>query len=66
MSPVVRSSPCITSGSQVWSGASPIFRANAMVIMVVGTGWVACCSSHWPVIQALVVAARRRVAAAAA
>lgn len=66
MRPVVRLRPCITSGSQVWRGARPIFKASAMVIMVVGTGWVTCCSSHWPVIQALVVAARRRVAAAAA
>lgn len=38
ISPVVRSSPCITSGSHVWRGANPIFRASAMVIMVVGTG----------------------------
>lgn len=66
ISPVVRFKPCITSGSQVCRGAKPIFKASAMVIMVVGIGWVICWSSHWPVIQALVVAARRSVAAAAA
>ena len=36
--PVVRSSPCSTSGSHEWTGASPIFRARAMVKRVMGTG----------------------------
>lgn len=38
MSPVVRSSPCSTSGNQVCKGASPIFNAKARVIMVKGRG----------------------------
>ena len=40
MRPVVRSNPCRTSGSQVWTGASPILRARAMVKRVSGRGWV--------------------------
>lgn len=42
MSPVVRSNPWRTSGSHEWVGASPIFRARAMVIMVMGRGWDIC------------------------
>lgn len=38
MRPVVRSKPCSTSGSQAWTGASPIFSARARVIIVVGRG----------------------------
>lgn len=66
MRPVIRSSPCKTSGSQVCSGASPIFRARAIIIIVEGMGWVICCSSHCPVNQALVVLANRSMAAAVA
>lgn len=47
-------------------GASPIFNARAITIIVVGSGWVICWMSHWPVSQALVVLANRRVAAAVA
>lgn len=42
MSPVVRSSPWRTSGSQVCRGASPIFKARARVIIMIGNGWVIC------------------------
>lgn len=38
ISPVMRSSPCKTSGSQMWRGARPIFRARAMVNRVMGSG----------------------------
>lgn len=41
-------------------------RAKARVIIVVGTGWVICWISHWPVSQALVVLANRSMAAAVA
>lgn len=66
MRPVVKSSPCRTSGSQACRGANPIFRARAMVIIVDGTGWVICWSSHCPVSHALVVLANRSIAAAVA
>lgn len=66
MSPVVRSKPCRTSGSHVCSGASPIFKAMAIMIIVDGTGWVICCSSHCPVSHALVVLANNNIAAAVA
>ena len=38
MSPVVRSRPCITSGSQECRGASPTFKARARVMSVTGRG----------------------------
>lgn len=38
ISPVVRSRPWRTSGSQECMGASPILRAKARVIIVVGSG----------------------------
>lgn len=66
MRPVVRSSPCNTSGSQVWRGAMPILRERAKTMSVVGTGWVISWMFHWPVSHALVVLANRRVAAAVA
>jgi len=66
MSPVVRSRPWSTSGSQVCVGASPIFRAKARVIIVVGRGWDMWRMSHWPVSQALVVLANSSMAAAVA
>lgn len=40
ISPVGRSSPCITGGIQKCVGASPIFSASAMVISVVAMGWL--------------------------
>lgn len=42
ISPVVRSSPCKTSGSQAWTGARPILRARAIVRIVAGRGWASC------------------------
>lgn len=42
MRPVVRSSPCRTSGSHECIGARPIFSARASRIIVVGTGWDIC------------------------
>lgn len=42
MSPVVRFSPCRTSGSQECSGARPSFKARAIVIIVTGKGWDIC------------------------
>ena len=66
MSPVVRSNPWRTSGNHAWVGASPIFRARAMVIMVVGRGCDICWMSHCPVSQAFVVLAKRSIAAAVA
>lgn len=38
ISPVVRSSPCRTSGNQAWRGARPTLRARARVIIVTGKG----------------------------
>ena len=62
--PVVRSRPCRTSGSQVWSGVSPTLRAMAIVIMVMGMGWESWLISHTPENQALVVLAKSRAVAA--
>lgn len=42
ISPVVRSRPCRTSGSQVCIGASPTLSANASITIVAGMGWVIC------------------------
>ena len=39
---MVKSSPWSTSGSQEWRGASPIFRASAIVSIVMGRGCVIC------------------------
>lgn len=38
ISPVVRLSPCSTSGSHECIGAKPTFSAKAKIIMVVGNG----------------------------
>ena len=40
ISPVVRSNPCITGGIHRCMGASPIFKASAMVISAVAIGCV--------------------------
>lgn len=66
ISPVIRSSPCRTSGSQACRGARPIFRARAVMAIEVIMGWAICCSSHCPVSHALVVLANRSMAAAVA
>lgn len=66
ISPVVRVSPCSTSGSQVWRGAKPSFIDKAMIARVVGMGWVISWISHCPVSQALVRLANSKVAAAVA
>lgn len=66
MRPVVRLSPCSTSGSQRCMGARPILRANARVVIVVGRGWDICRISHCPVSQALVMLANRSMAVAVA
>lgn len=42
MSPVPRSRPWRTSGSQICKGASPIFRARARVNRAMGRGCVMC------------------------
>lgn len=42
ISPVVRSSPWSTSGSQECVGARPILSARARRIIVMGRGWVIC------------------------
>lgn len=64
--PVVRSSPCNTSGSHEWRGASPIFKARARVIIVTGRGCVIWRMSHCPVSHAFVVAEKSSMAAAVA
>lgn len=64
--PVVKSKPCKTSGSHACMGASPIFSARAIVIMVRGRGWDISLMYHWPVIQAFVVLANKIIAAAVA
>jgi len=63
---VVRSRPWRTSGIQVCKGARPILSPRAMIIIMVGRGCVICVISHWPVSQALVVEAKRSIAAAVA
>lgn len=47
-------------------GARPIFRARAAMTIVMGRGCVICWISHCPVSQALVVLAKRSMAAAVA
>ena len=42
ISPVVKSRPCRTSGSQECRGASPSFSARASVMMVRGSGCDIC------------------------
>lgn len=66
ISPVGRSSPCITGGIQKCKGARPTFSARAMVVSAVATGWDKQQIFHSPVVQALIVLANRMVAAAAA
>ena len=65
-SPVVRSNPCRTSGSQKWVGARPTLSARAIVTAVVGSGCDSSRMFHCPVIQALVVLANKMMAAAVA
>lgn len=66
ISPVSRSSPCSTSGSQKCIGARPIFNARAVIVIVEAMGWDKLLMSHSPVIHAFVVAANRIIAAAVA
>ena len=49
---VVRVDPCITSGSQKWAGAAPIFIARAVIIRVEDSLLFSCVMSHEPVCQA--------------
>lgn len=63
---MVRSRPCRTSGSHMWTGARPILSAKAMVTQAMGRGWDICWISHCPVSQAFVVLANRIMAAAVA
>lgn len=64
--PVIRSSPWRTSGSQKCTGARPSLRARAKVAMEMEAGTVKCSMAHCPVTQALVVLAKRIMAAAVA
>lgn len=66
MSPVVKFSPCRTSGSQKCMGTRPIFKAKASVISVAEVGESMSVMFHCPVIQAFVVPANRRSAEAVA
>lgn len=66
ISPVVRVKPWSTSGSQKCMGANPNLIASAMVIVEAGRGCVSSRIFHSPVIQALVVLAKRIIAAAVA
>lgn len=65
-SPVMRSSPWRTSGNQECRGAIPILKANEIKIRIVGRSVDIWLISHCPVIQALVIAQNRIVAAAGA
>lgn len=66
ISPVVKSSPWSTSGSQKCMGASPILRARAKVSVMAGKACKLKLMSHCPVIHAFVVLANRIRAAAPA
>ena len=66
ISPVVRSSPCRTSGSQKWAGAKPILSARAMLISATAVGSESWAMFHVPVTHAFVVLANRIMAAAVA
>ena len=66
ISPVVKVSPWRTSGSQKCMGARPNLIARATVIVEAGRGCESSRIFHSPVIQALVVLAKRIMAAAVA
>lgn len=66
ISPVNRSSPCITSGIQKCMGASPILSARAVMNIVLAMGFDRSLMLHSPVIQAFVVLANKIIAAAVA
>lgn len=62
-SPIERSRPWRTSGSQMCIGARPSFRVRAIIAIVLGYTWVVCLISHSPVNQALVQVAKSSRAA---
>ena len=64
--PVVRSNPCNTSGIQRCIGASPIFRARAVITRELARGLIIFVISQVPVIQAFVEPANKIMAAAVA
>lgn len=66
INPVVKLSPCRTSGNQKWKGASPSFIQIAMVIVAHERGLVKSKIDHSPVSQALFKLEKRRSADAAA
>lgn len=66
ISPVVKSKPWRTSGSQKWAGARPSLSARAIVVIVSGRGSLMCVISHCPAGQALRRLANRIIAAAIA
>lgn len=66
INPVVRSSPCNTSGIQKCRGARPTFKARASVASVVAAGWERLVMLHSPIIHAFEVLANKIVAAAVA
>lgn len=66
ISPVVRSKPCSTSGSQKCSGARPIFRASAIVASVAEVGLIISIKLHSPEVHAFVILANSRRAEAVA
>lgn len=66
ISPVVKSSPCITGGIQKCMGARPTFSARAIIARVVAVGSARLLIFHSPVDQALIELANRIVAAAVA
>lgn len=66
ISPVNRSRPCSTSGSQKCIGARPTFSPSDSIVMVMIVGWNVCCTSQLPVNHAFIVVAKRIIAAAVA
>lgn len=46
--PVVRGTPCVTSGTQKWNGDSPSLIASAIVISMDAVGLNSFVMVHWP------------------
>lgn len=58
--------PWRTSGNHEWSGAMPIFIARATISSVVEIGSEKGFTTHSPLVQALITAENKIMAAAAA
>jgi len=63
ISPLENGSPCSTSGSQKWQGASPILNARAVATETEVTALAGSKTDHEPVSQACISAPFKSIAA---